>query len=84
MTDVSWRKLRVGLSTGGGVGLLLGITAPRNSYVGVGVLFLVVVTILVSILMLFVERTRAAGAVLWLSAGLTLATFWGVAVLRGM
>jgi hypothetical protein len=84
MTDVPRRNLWAGLSTGGLIGLAFGIAAPRNSYAGVGVLILAIMAILVAFLMLFVERSRAVGAILLLSTCLMLAISWGVMVLRGL
>ena len=82
--EVPWRNVWLGLSIGGGVGVLIGITAQRNSYAGVGMLYLAALAILVGFGMLVSERSRPAGAILVLAAFLMVATSWGVMVLRGL
>jgi hypothetical protein len=76
------RRLRYGLITGALVGLILGLGAQPNSYMGVFVVLATAVAAVVAIAMLFAERSREQGAVLLLSAAVMFIVSWGIMAVR--
>jgi hypothetical protein len=81
MTSLT-RRLRNGLLTGAVIGLILGLGAQPNSYMGVFVVLATAVTAVIAIGMLFAERSREQGAVLLLSAAVMFTVSWGIMAVR--